>query len=250
VLVFFAEHRSVSLIFGSALHSTIGWFFGEKLAGGKPTIEDAENVFEADLQAEIAGETIRWGKRHPGLLAVKGKELVALYLEEHERLPVYAVEAQFLVDIEDPETGERLPRRMKGFFDLVLEDGTVVEIKTSASRWNENDLIRHLQLGTYVSAKCVIDGGPAKVIVHVLLKQKKVDLQEHIVERGEPDNRWWFRAAQEIELAIARGHFPPNPGRSCFDCEYARRCASWVHEAPDARRSLPVHRGEHHATHP
>src|SRR5262249_32435136 len=56
------EFRSPALAFGSALHSTIDWWFAERLNGRTPTIAQAEQIVEADLQAECVGDVIRWGK--------------------------------------------------------------------------------------------------------------------------------------------------------------------------------------------
>ena len=37
--------------------------------------------------------------------------------------------------------------------------------------------------------------------VHAVVKAKVPSAHEYLVSRGEPGNRWWFRAAMDIELA-------------------------------------------------
>jgi CRISPR/Cas system-associated exonuclease Cas4 (RecB family) len=169
---------------------------------------------------------IRWKDETPEGLEAKGQALVRAYLAKHGELPVVGVEQRFEVDIENPETGEALPRLLVGYFDLVVSKGDeVVEIKTTSRAWHPLSIARHLQLGAYVAAANALHGGPSRVIVHAILKQKSPRVEEYPVERGEPDNAWFFHAAMAIEGAIQAGHFPPSPGDStCFGCEYSKAC--------------------------
>jgi hypothetical protein len=242
------EFRSVALVLGSTVGSAIGWWFEEKLARKTPTIDDALLVFEADFEAETLGMPVRWKNAPREALIEQGRGLVGLYLREQGGLSVARVEEAFRFDLEDPETGEVLPRALKGYFDLVLEDGTIVELKTSSRRWSDLELTRHLQIGAYVAADHVRSGGdPSRLHVHVLVKTKSPRLEVLTVERTEGQNRWWLMAAMELERAILAGHYPPSPGPLCIECEHGRACSGWAHEAPrhQAPKSLPVlHRDE------
>ena len=103
--------------------STIGWWFQEKLQGHQPTIEVAEKIFSADIAAETVQQPIRWKDQTPDGLEAKGQALVRAFLNVHGDLSVVGVEQRFEVDIEDPETGESLPRPLVGYFDLVVRRG-------------------------------------------------------------------------------------------------------------------------------
>lgn len=234
------EFKSVALVLGSAMHSAIGWFFQEQLDGAEPNRTEAEDIFEADLLAETSEANVRWKNKGPNEVIEEGKGLVRAYLERFHDLPVAFVEQPFRVSIEHSETGHSLPRAFKGYFDLVLADGTVVEMKSAARKWSDFDLVRHLQVGAYVGAKCDLDGGPVTVDVHVVTKTRTPQVDVHRVIRGEPDNLWWFHAALDIERAILAGHFPPSPGPTCHECEYQRRCEMWTGVATSASRSLPI----------
>jgi CRISPR/Cas system-associated exonuclease Cas4 (RecB family) len=244
------EFRSLNLALGSAVHSTIGWWFQERLQGQQPSIEAAEKIFAADIAAETVQMSIRWKDQTPDELEAKGQALVRTYLEQYGDLPVVGVEQRFEVDIEDADTGESLPRPLVGYFDLVVRKGDeIVEIKTTSKAWHPQSLLRHLQVGSYVTAANVLHGGPARIAIHAILKQKKPRVEEYPVERGEPDNAWFFHAAKAIEGAIQAGHFPPSPGTACFSCEYNKACLAecgakvrqrqnLVRRAP--QRSLPM----------
>ncbi len=236
------EFRSIQLILGSAMHSAIGWWFEERIAGRTPDVPTAENVLAADLQAGAAGVPVRWKTSTPESLEAEARKLLRVYLAEMGNLAVKSVETPFQVDIVDPSTGELLPRPMKGYFDLVLEDGRVVELKTSSRGWNEHDLARHLQVGAYSYARNALEGGPSKVEIHVLVKLKREPrLETFLVERGEQQDEWWTAAAAETEYAIAAGRFPPSPSQLCYECEYASACLSGDLAPASERRVIPLH---------
>lgn len=222
------EFRSLALITGSALHSAVGWWFTERLSGKQPTLESAEQLLAADLHAGEAGVRVRWKNATAESVELEAQRLLRTYLERFGDLPVAAVEQGFQVDLSDPTTGEILGRPMKGFFDLVLEDGRIIELKTSSRGWSPNELDRHLQVGAYCYARNTLEGGPSKLEVHVIVKLKREPrVETHLVERGEPADRWWLAAAAEIEASIAARRFPPSPSALCHECEHSSACLAW-----------------------
>ena len=235
-----AEFTSLSLILGSVVHSGVEWWFGERLEGRSPSLPAALEIVTVDLVAATAEVNVRWKDTRPDDLASQARELVRTYLEERGEMPVVAMEVGFAVQLEDPRSeGAPLPRPLKGYFDLVLDDNTVVELKTSAKAWPESFLERHLQVGAYASVWNTLHGGPSQVELHILVKNKKPRLDLIQVERGESSTTWWFGAAKAIEEAILDGHFPPSPGPLCVECEYQRTCARWGEVTGEASRRRP-----------
>jgi hypothetical protein len=238
------EFTSLSLVLGSVVHSGVEWWFGERLEGRSPTIPSALEIVTVDLIASTAEVNVRWKDTTPEELSSQARDLVRAYLEERGEMPVAAMEVGFAVELEDPRNeGSFLPRALKGYFDLVLDDNTVIELKTSARAWPESFLERHLQVGAYASVWNALHGGPSQVELHVLVKNKKPRLDHVRVERGEGHTAWWFGAAKAIEDAILDGHFPPSPGPLCVECEYQRTCARWgdvTGDSPKRRPRLPV----------
>jgi len=237
------EFTSTALIVGSVVRSGIAWWFGERLLGGSPTIDQALEVVAADFTAATADERVRWKEQTPESLENQIRELIRTYLSEHGNLPVVAIEQPFEVDLEDPmDPARTLPRKLRGYFDLVLEDTTVIELETSAKAWPESFLVRHLQIGAYAFAWNVHHGGPCQLDVHVVIKTQKPRVDAHRIQRGEPATKWWFEATAAIESAILAGHFPPSPGPLCMECEFQGACSRWEQppQALDPRRSLPV----------
>jgi putative RecB family exonuclease len=239
------EFTSLALVLGSVVHSGVEWWFGERLEGRSPTIDDALGIVAADLVALTAEVNVRWKDTTPAELEAQARDLVRTYLHEHGEMPVAAVEVAFTADLEDPlDEGSHLPRPLKGYFDLVLTDNTVIEVKTISRAWPDSFLERHLQVGAYASAWNALHGGPSQVELHVIVKTKKPRIDAIKVERSEKNTTWWFAAARAIEEAILDGHFPPSPGPLCVECEYQRTCARWGDVTGETRRRrrppLPV----------
>lgn len=237
------EFRSTALALGSAIHSAVDWWFTERLDSRTPTIDDALRIVSSDLLAEIEGQRIRWKTSSPESLDEDARRYLALYLERHGTMEVAQVEQAFEVDLEDADTGEVRGRKLKGYFDLVLENRRIIELKTSARAWDEGALVRHLQVGAYIHSANTLHGGPHPIEVQVILKLKREPrIESHVVERGEPANRWWLRAAWAIEDAIAAGHYPPSPSHLCGECEFEKACAAWLEEPVELapRLRLPI----------
>jgi len=221
--------RSLALVLGSAVHSALGWYFEQRTLGIAPEIAETEAILAADLQAETEGKNVRWKDHTPASLEEEGRRLLRAYLAAKADLPVVAVEQAFVVDLMDPFTHECVGRQMKGFFDLVLEGGKVVELKTSSRGWQEFDLIRHLQVGAYAFAWNSLHGGPSQLEVQVIVKLKREPrVETYNIERGEVHTRWWLTAARDIERAIAAGIFPPSPSALCHECEHETACAAFT----------------------
>lgn len=240
------EFRSTALITGSVVHAGIEWWFNEKLEGRIPTLDDLDRIIEADvLAATLDDETIRWKGGSAAELEVDAKRYVRAYVAACSDLPVKSMEAPFEVPLVDPDTGVVVGRDIRGFFDLVLADDRVVEIKTAAKGWREDDLARHLQVGAYAYVWSTLHGGPSQIEVHVIVKLKGTPrVERYTIERGEADTRWWLQAAAAIESAIASGNFPPSPSMLCNECEYQSACLKMVGEvsrvATDAARPRVV----------
>ncbi len=223
------EFKSTALILGTIVHAGIGWWYEEKLAGREPALDALNRLVEADVLAATLDEaTIRWRKdADAASLEADAKRLLRAYLAEYGDLPVTSTEALFSVPLVDPETGRVLGRDLKGYFDLVLEDDRIVEIKTAAKGWREDDLARHLQVGAYAYVWNTLHGGPSEIEVHVIVKLKGTPrVERYAIERGEADTRWFVQAAAAIEAAIDARIFPPSPSMLCHECECQKACLS------------------------
>lgn len=219
------EYRSLNLVLGSAVHSSIGWYFSERTEGREPTVAGAEDICAIDLEALSMDQPIRWKKNEtPVSLEAEARRLVRTFLDTNSHLSVMKIEERFEVPLVHPKTGETIGRPLRGFFDFVLED-RILELKTSSRGWSEFDLIRHLQVGGYAFASHVLYPNLPRVEVNVIVKLKgRPRVEKYLVERTPTELGWWLEAAGTIEAAIQSGSFPPSPSPLCHTCEYEKKC--------------------------
>jgi len=215
------ERRPLPLLLGSAVHGGVGWYFEQRLAGRLPDIEEAVQIARADVAADANGGNVsltEWDE-----LEADAGRLVRHYLEQAGDAAVSSVEQAFDVPLFDPETGETLPRRLRGYFDLRTENGAVIELKTAARGWGEIDPSRHLQLASYSFAAEQAGGRSVAIEAHVLVKtRREVRLDRYELKPGQYG--WWRQSAADIERAIQARVFPPAPGFACSGCEYRQAC--------------------------
>jgi hypothetical protein len=127
----------------------VEWFHLERLAGRIPELPRVLAMFDADWYAANVDPLVFARDESQVSLAAKGRELVTLYVKQTNGLLPAGIEEPFEIDLIDPETGEDLELRLRGYIDLVEGDGTVVDLKTAARSIAPGDLERHLQLSSF-----------------------------------------------------------------------------------------------------
>lgn len=215
------ELKSAGLAFGSAVHTAIEWWQGERIACREPDTERALRMFRADWSAQLADPLLDLEEKTPEELSVMGETLVRLFIDRFSgEAPPIAVEQRFNVELRDT-AGKPLPVPLVGYLDG-LGNGVVWELKTAARKTPVADY--GLQLAAYSYA--VRETGGVRPIVRVveLIKTKvpKIEVEEVIV--SERDEAWFVEVAVEVWHAINGGAFPPSPSWMCQRCEYRKAC--------------------------
>jgi putative RecB family exonuclease len=219
--------KSAELAMGSAIHSAIEWWHKQRLNGVLPEWKQVARIFEADIQAQAMDE-IRY-KNGDDLesLLTKGRELLAVYLKEFPGRKPASTEQPFRVPLVDLETGEELDLPLDGYFDLIEEEDTVVELKTAAKAYDQTTILQHLQLTAYAYAYQMLYKRPANLRLDVLIKSKNVRLQSFDVGRDKEDMVRFFHITKGVSRAIEDHHFYPNEGWQCPTCEFSNVCRKW-----------------------
>ena len=218
--------RAGALAFGTSVHSAVEWFHRERLAGRSPTGDAVLDVFSADWYAQgLELLVLREGESQASL-ADKGRGMLRCYVAEATQAPA-AVEQRCEVDLVDPETGEDLELRLRGFIDLVEADGTGVDLQTAGRTVNANDLERHLQLTIYALAVFLEHQKIPALRLDLLMKTQRPRLERLPTSRTVEDLSWVARLVQQVAFAIESGHFFPSPSWRCSECEYFAHCQAW-----------------------
>lgn len=219
--------RAAALAFGTSIHAAIEWFQRERMAGRTPQVAQAVSIFEADWFAQNMEPLVFPDKESRESLKEKGALMLPAYLETvGPALPV-AIEEPFEVDLYDPETGEDLGVRLKGFVDLVEEGNVLADVKTAGRALENGGLERHLQLSTYALVFLLLHGSIPRLRLDMIMKTKVPRVDRLETTRSLPDLAWTSRLIARTARAIEQGHFFPNPSWRCSECEYFQNCQTW-----------------------
>lgn len=140
---------------------------------------------------------------------------------------VESVEAPFSVSLTDPDTGVELEERLVGALDLVLKKGRrhqVVEFKTSARKYGEDQIRYDIQPTAYRLAAKGMGLGKVKVTYTIISKARAPQLQVVDLDRNEEDEEEFQRVAVNVLRAVDAGAFPPVRGWQCRSCPHAHLC--------------------------
>lgn len=215
-----------NMVFGSAIHAAIEWLHKERKRGRTPPLDEVLRVFEADWTAQFIGQPPVEDEAH---LIVKGKELLAHYYHgAPER--IRESELYFQLPLVNPATGEVLDLPLRGVIDLVQDDDTIDEFKTSRKRFPVDALPDNIQLTAYSYAFEKLYGRPPKELRLInFLKTKNADIDVQVTWREARDYERLFYLGKEVVKGVRNGIFIPHRGCwMCSDCEYQEDCREWT----------------------
>ncbi len=203
--------QSANFVFGSALHVVLADYFRQ----GMNPQENFLHLWEGlkDIELHYGGKE-SWEN-----LRTKGENLLSLFLaEEVQRITkVYAVERSFAFRISN------LPMPFEGIIDLVADvDGkkTVVDWKTSASRYARHEVILSDQLTAYF-----LDQPDAEQLAFcVFVKTKRPKIEWLFAKRDGADFAEFLQKVAHVTSQIEEGNFYKRPGRHCGMCDFLPVC--------------------------
>ena len=156
------------------------------------------------------------------------KLLKLLHERQTNGTKIAEVETPFQIPLFDRETGEVLPLPLRGVFDWVEDNDTLVEMKTSKRAYDTSSSSNRLQLAAYEFAyKEMFDESPNIRIVN-LVKTKEPKLLETEVKLDDNDHKVLIGAAKLFILGVKDGIFHPIKSFMCKGCEYADICRNGV----------------------
>ena len=228
--------KPTAFAFGSAFHAALAQFYvAVKEDGRAPSLECVTYAFRDAWARELEGDIpLQADEEEPGdkgQLVDKGVAMLTLFHEQASKtmagVEVEAVEKPFSVDIWDPETGEVQDEKLIGAFDLVVNDGrrrTVVESKTSARKFGEDQIRWDIQPTAYQFAAKSMGLGDVKVRYEILTKTKNPAIQVVDLDRSEEDEQEFLRVALGMMRGVDAGVFIPQRGWQCNGCQFAHAC--------------------------
>lgn len=220
--------RAAALAFGTSVHAAIEWFHRERIAGRTSDLEAAQNIFTADWFAQNLEPLVFKEKESSEGLADMGRKMLSLYVEQALREPPpLSVEEPFEIDLADPITGELFDLKLCGRIDLMEVGEILVDVKTAGRSFESRGLERHLQLSVYALSSYHLRNRIPRLRLDVLLKLKQPRVERMETARTVVDLAWTAHLIRRVAGSIASGHFYPNPGWICGECEYFAHCQAW-----------------------
>ena len=226
-----------ALAFGSAFHSTLDWFHKRLIQGKSTALENLYQIFDVDWYTMRIDTNIKYKviETEEQLLSM-GRDLLAKYFElKHKSLR--GCEIPFTVPLYAPDNGHELGITLEGYFDLIEDDDTIVEFKTSAVALILSDIDMRLQLTAYSYAFHLLHRRlPKQIRVVDFIKAKKPRIISIETVRDKNDHKGFLFTAQQVFHGIKSNVFVPRMGFWCKECEYASLSPLWKHKvaAPQA----------------
>ena len=235
------ERKSMSLFFGSCLHSAIERFYNTyKKKGEYEPLEVLQQMFEhlLVLELEQVHVPIIYKKEAPDTQSAieLGKSLIKTF---HENVDLTGYE---VVDAELPlkaklynENGVDTGFELYGILDLLLLDTNgqylVVDNKTAAKPKSMKDVDNDLQLTTYsyllAANRFVKPMDTVNCRMDVLRKLKTPKISYYWTQRESADTKRFTKLANAVLNGIDNHVFMPNQSWLCADCPYTKACKSW-----------------------
>jgi RecB family exonuclease len=220
--------------FGRAIHEAAKLFYKTlKETGQRISLSDLTQHFKATWDRETQGNNVRY-KEHQNrdTTREKGTQLVRVFYESVSPQRIIGVEVPFSVDLVLEETGEVLPCKLTGIFDLIESDEedtlVIVELKTSSKRFSDDQIDLDLQGTLYSYALKQIgfrtNGDETLVRYDQLLKLKNPDMETYYAVKGNIDYAWAYHLVRKVLRGIDHEVYHPIPGWQCKDCPYGKIC--------------------------
>jgi putative RecB family exonuclease len=226
----------VPFAFGTAFHETAAVMNSElKNTGALPAKAMLAETFKDSWTRASSGPIpLQADEDDPvvlGAVTDKGVEMVEVFhdhvLKTSRDIAVEAVEMPFRVSIHHPDTGEVMEEQLVGTMDLLVTEGdhrVVVEHKTGAKRWSEDQLRFDIQPTGYKLAARQAGMGEVGLRLQVVTKAKAPLVQVAELDRSGGDEVDFLRVASGILSAIDAGVSYPVRGWTCKGCQFAHAC--------------------------
>lgn len=214
---------SPALVFGSAFHGTIEKFVVEPAT-------DILSIWSGAWNKAIESQPIFWGTDTPEETYNDGVRMFsnAALLEEVKKIKPGVDEAGAKIERKVELRVPGVPIPIIGYIDIILEDGTPADFKTSSRSWSDDKAADSLQGLFYLAA---LNQAGVKInwnfkhIVFVKTKEPKVQLLENTHTPGELF--FLFNMIQQVWKGIEAEVFPTNTSTwKCNEkyCDFYANC--------------------------
>ena len=222
---------SSSLVFGSAIHAAVEFFFSQQLAGEvEPSLDELLDVYQQNWR-DRSEQKVRLGKKETAdSLHELADRMLASFLASDLTKPEGRI-----IGVEEELRGELSPELpdLLGRVDLLLEtdDSVIVlDFKTSRSPWSDQQAAdQSEQLLLYADlVRRLVPGKQLRLQFAVITKTQSPNVQLLEANFDESKLDRTKRVIGHVWSAIQSRNFYPSPSpMQCPGCGYRNQCAAW-----------------------
>jgi hypothetical protein len=231
---------STNLVLGSAYHRTLEQIYLAIKNGAVFSAENALEFFTTSWRLAVKDQDVRFGKQTAQETEDQGRKLIACC---NENIPkdeeILSISEPFVVPVS--LHGEFMELPLVGEFDLTVRKETrptVVDWKTSGTRWSAYQADKSLQATIYTYAYQQKFAINPDVRFDVTVKNKTPVFEQHPTTRA-PDS--WDRMALLVSKAEQvvkhQCFYPAESSFYCGDCPFSGACKAWHREQMSGNKS-------------
>ena len=239
-----SERISISLPFGSAIHSAIEVAYTAlKNHGRTEPLEALCECFETSLELDLEHSEVpvifkKETPDHKGAV-VMGNAMLKVF---HESIAQIVQNVQEIIAVELPlsaklytEDGQPTEFKLSGILDLVIKDKNgeiiVVDNKTASKPMAQSTADDSGQMTAYsyllAANRYVFPTSPVKCQFDILRKLKTPKRETVQTVRTAQDRKRFAKIANAVLEGINAGIYMPQPNWMCSDCSYTNACKAW-----------------------
>lgn len=217
---------SPELVFGSAFHGTVEHFVSANYHVG-----NLIDFWNENWNKQIESQTVDFGTDTPETFCNEGIRILSNPAIQQGILSIKpgideaGVKIERKVELHVPG----VPIPIVGYIDIITDDGTPCDFKTSKTSWTVDKALNETQPLFYLAALnqagIATPGWRFRHFIFVKTKTPQFQAIEHVHNPGQLF--WLFEMIKRVWQAIEGEHFPMNPtGWKCSPnyCEYWGLC--------------------------
>ena len=209
------------IILGSAFHSAVEFFFTARLKGQTAAPAAVSDAFDQHFAACRQQPNITW-RTPPEKTRRRGLAFVDYFLQQiAPAIQPLMCEQELCVEI--PDSGIKL----KGVIDLVEEDFSITDFKTSTSKWPPGKAQTSLQMIIYKYLFDQTYGGVNSTLKYEILYAKnasRIQRQTMPVNATAESTSQMLTIVRHVTENIRHGVFYRRENHGCRFCEYKKIC--------------------------
>jgi hypothetical protein len=231
---------SINLVLGSSYHRTLEQIYLARKNGTVFTQDSALEFFTTSWRLATSTANVRFGKQTAEETEDQGRKLISCCIDNiPEDEEVLSISEPFVVPV--TLRGQFMELPLVGEFDLTVRKETrptVVDWKTSGTRWSMGQADKSLQATIYTYAYQQKFAINPDVRFDVTVKNKTPVFEQHETTRTMDSwDRMALLVSKAEQIVKHQCFYPAESSFYCGDCPFGGDCKAWHREQESGGRS-------------